>query len=182
LATVALIAVAVLALLVTVLFGALVEMYRDVRQMRDAIGILDRPLAVDIGRVAGSHPSEHGLPRALDSAASALVLFLSEQCNTCRSIAAALERPLPQGLWIVVEARSASTAEAFVDAYRLDGSAMDGRVLVDVEGAIAARIGLDTSPVGFRVEHGRLTTATTVPSSRYLTSILPEPIRLRSVG
>lgn len=181
-ATIALIAVAVLALLVTVLFGALVEMFRDVRQMRDAIGILDRPLAVDIGRVAGTPPSVHGLPRALDSAASALVLFLSEQCNTCRSIAAALERPLPQGLWVVVEARNASTAEAFLDAYRLEDQAMDGRVLVDVEGTIAARIGLDTSPVGFRVEHGRLTTATTVPSSRYLTSILPEPIRLRSVG
>src|SRR5262245_35438570 len=47
-ATVALIAVAVLALLLAVLFGALLEMYRDVRQLRDALGILDRPLAVEI--------------------------------------------------------------------------------------------------------------------------------------
>jgi hypothetical protein len=32
------------------------------------------------------------------------------------------------------------------------------------------------------VEHGVLTSATTVPSFRHLTSILPEPVRLRRAG
>jgi hypothetical protein len=181
-AAILLIAVGVLALLVAVLLGALVEMYRDVRQLRDAVGILDRPTTVEIGRVEGTSPSEHGLPHALDSAPFALVLFLSERCSACRKIASNLGRPLPHGLWVVVEARSAEGAEAFLDAYNLRSISQDGRVLVDVEGAIAARLGLNMSPVGFRVEHGRITSATTIPSPRYLTSILPEPLRLRSVS
>ncbi|HEY0512969.1 MAG TPA: hypothetical protein VGH73_13755 [Thermoanaerobaculia bacterium] len=183
-ATVALISVAVLALLVAVLFGALLEMYRDVRQLREVVGILDRPLTVDIGPVAGTKPSSYGLPWVLDSAASAVVLFLSERCGTCRSLAAGLGRPLPAGLWVVLEARSPDSADAFLDAHGLTNlaSASDGRLLVDVAGDIAGRIGLDTTPVGFRVEAGVLIGATTVPSSRYLNSILPEPVRLRRAG
>jgi hypothetical protein len=181
-AAIILIAVGVLALLVLALTGALLELYRDVRQMRDALGILDRPLVIDSSRVVGKRPSEVGLPSELDSAASALVLFLSERCTTCRAIAAGLARPLAEGLWIVVEGRSASAAEGFLDTYALRDIAPEGRVIVDVEDRIVARLGLNLSPAGFRVEHGRFAEATTVPSSRYLQSILPEPIRLRSVG
>lgn len=181
-ATVALIAVATLALFVAVLFGALLEMYRDVRQLREVVGILDRPLSVDIGRVAGTRPSVHGLPRGLDSGASSLVLFLSERCATCRSIAKGLGRPLPEGLWVVLEARNPDSAVVFLEAYGLKDLAPDGRIIVDVAGEVAGRIGLDTTPVCFRVEGGVLTSATTVPSSRYLNSILPQPIRLRYAG
>lgn len=181
-AALALTLVGVLALLVLVLFGALLELYRDVRQLRDVAGILDRPLNVDIGSVGGTAPSTHGLPRPLDTAASALVLFLSEKCATCRSIAASLEKPFPSGLWVVLEARSTQSAAEFFESYGITRKTSGGRVVVDVEGEIASRIGLDTTPVGFRVENGRLTTATTVPSSRYLLSILPKPIRLRPDG
>ena len=178
-ATVALISVAVLALLVFLLFGALLEMFKDVRQLREAVGILDRPLTVDVGGVAGTRPSMHGLPQALDSVPSAIVLFLSEQCATCRSLAAGLVRPLPEGLWVVLEARDSSSATSFLDSYGLTSRTSDGRVVVDVAGKIARRIGLNTTPIGFRVVDGLLTHATTVPSSRYLTSIMPEPIRLK---
>jgi hypothetical protein len=182
-AAIALISVAVLALLVAALFGALLELYRDVRQMRDALGILDRPLNVDIGPVAGTRPSAHGLPRALDSAASAVVLFLSpERCGTCRALAAGLGSPLPASLWIVLEARDAASAAEFLDAYGLAAAGRDGRIIVDVAGTIASRIGLTTSPVGLHLQNGVVTGATTVPSSRYLTSVLPTPIRLRHAG
>jgi hypothetical protein len=177
-ATAALIAVGVLALFVAVLFGALVELFRDVRQVRDALGILDRPLTVDLGHVAGTRPSSHGLPRELDEQHAAIVLFLSERCETCRALAAGLARPLPHGLWVVIEARDAASAAQFVEAYGLT----DEGITIDVEGAIAGSLGLNTSPVGFRVEHGVLASATTVPSSRYLTSILSEPVRLRHAG
>lgn len=177
-ATVALIAVGVLALFVAVLFGALVEMFRDVRQIRDALGILDRPLGVDLGQVAGTRPSSHGLPPELDTQHRALVLFLSERCETCRALAAGLTRPLPNGLWVVLEAHDAASAAQFAEAYGL----ADERSTIDVDGAIAGSLGLRTSPVGFRVEHGVLASATTVPSARYLTSILPEPVRLGRAG
>ena len=178
-AAVALIATAVLALLLAALCGALVEMFRDVRQIRDALGILDRPLPVDIGAVAGTRPSAHGLPRALDAAATAIVLFLSDRCDTCRALAAGLAKPLPDDLWIVLEARSPESAASFLSAHGLmPGVAPEERVVVDVAGEIAANVGLNTTPVCFRLQDGVLTHATTVPSSRYLTSILPMPIRL----
>ena len=167
-----------MALFVAALFGALVELFRDVRQMRDALGILDRPLNVDLGHVAGTRPSSHGLPRELDARHSAIVLFVSERCETCRALMAGLTRPLPNGLWVVIEARDAASATRFAEACELS----DERITIDVEGAIAQSIGLDTSPVGFRVEQGVLTSATTVPSSRYLTSILPEAVQLRHAG
>jgi hypothetical protein len=178
----ALISVAVLALLVALLFGALLEMYRDIRQLRDAVGILDRPLAVDLGAVAGTRPSAYGLPSALDSAAAAVVLFLSDRCETCRVLATGLQRPLPPGLWVVLEASTSTSAADFLQTHGLSATLADGRIILDVARDIAGRLGLDTTPVGIRLQDGVLTAATTVPSSRYLQSILPEPLRLRRAG
>lgn len=178
-ATVALIAVGILALLVAVLFAALVELYRDVRQLRDVAGILDRPLTVEIGAVAGTPPSRHGLPAVLDGAASALVVFLSERCATCRALAASFDGSLPAGLWLVVDAADPLSAARFLEMHRLGAQVPGGRVIVDVSSAIARSIGLDTTPVGFRVDAGRITGATTIPSARYLSSVLPHPIRLK---
>lgn len=179
--TVLLIAVGALALLVAVLFAALVEMFRDIRQIRDALGILDRPLAVDLGLVSGTRPSAYGLPSALDSQSFAIVLFLSDRCATCHTIAAGLLRPLAPELWFVLHARTEESSNAFLDRYDLRDAAATGQLTLDPDGEIGSRLGLETTPVGFRVENGVLTAASTVPSSRYLTSILPQPIRLRKV-
>lgn len=173
-ANITLIAVGALALFVAVFFGALIELFRDVRQIRDAMGILDRPLKFDLGHVVGTRPSFYGLSRELDTLDSAIVLFLSERCGTCHALAASLPRSLPNGLWVVIEGRTPAGASRFAEEYGL----VDERVTIDVNGAIAESIGLNTSPVGFRVDNGVFTTATTVPSSRYLTSILPEPVGL----
>jgi hypothetical protein len=171
--------VAVLALVVFVLCGVVLELFRDVRQLRDVAGILDRPLDVEIGAVAGARPSSLGLPGELDAAPSALVVFLSDRCGTCRSIAAGLGGRLPPLVWVVLEARSPESAAKFVESYELAPLTSEGRLLVDVEGATAGRIGLDVTPAGFRVEDGRIASATTVPSKRYLLSIAPKPVRLR---
>lgn len=177
------VAVGVLALLTFVLFGVVVELYRDVQQLREINGVLDRPLDVDLGDVTDNAPSVYGLPRALDAAGSALVLFLSDRCGTCHALAAGLHGTLPAGLWVVLEARSPGSAEEFLAKYGMDPAGTDGRLCLDVAGTIAERIGLRTTPVGFRVENGRLVRATTVPSRRYLSSILPQTVRLeRSVS
>lgn len=175
-ATLALIAVGLLSLLTFLLFGALLEMYRDIRQLRDAAGILDRPLVVDITSIEGKSPSEYGLPGTLDSAPSAILLFLSERCLTCRVIAASLGEPLPSTLWVVAEARDSQLADNFVKVTNLISHE---RVLLDIGGQIANRMGLNTSPVGFRIQNGRFASATTVPSTRYLHSILPAPLSLK---
>jgi len=174
-ATTALIAVGVLSLLMFVLFGALLESLRDVRQIRDALGILDRPIDVDIGAAAGTAPSSHGLPRELDEAKSGLVLFLSDKCATCRILAATVGGTMPAGLWIVVEATSGQAAAEFVEAYGMTPRVEDGRVTLDSSGAIAGRLGLNMTPVAYRIENGVFKDAGTVPSTRYLASIIPGP-------
>jgi hypothetical protein len=171
-------AVGLLALLVFVLLGIVLELLRDVRQLREAVGILDRPVDVDLGDVAGTRPSGYGLPAALDSIGSAIVLFLSDRCGTCHALAAGLRGSLPSGLWVVLEARSSRSTEEFLAKYDLTAASMNGKLSVDVAGEIARRMGLRTTPVGFRVEDGRLVSATTVPSKRYLASILSDPVRL----
>lgn len=171
-------AVGALALLVFVLLGVVIEIHRDVRQLREAAGILDRPLDVDLGDLAHARPSKYGLPPALDAAGSAIVLFLSDRCSTCHALAAGLGGSLPVGLWVVLETASPSSAEEFVAQYDLRAGSADGRLSVDVARRIAGRMGLRTTPVGFRVEHGRFVSATTVPSRRYLSSILSDRVRL----
>lgn len=177
-ATALMLAVGVLALLVFLLFAIVVELYRDVRQLREVAGILDRPLEVDLGDVTGTSPSAHGLPAALDSAASAIVLFLSDRCGTCQALAAGFRGVLPPELWVVLEAATPRATEEFLASHRLTAAGTGGRLLVDAAGKIAERIGLRTTPVGFRVENGRLVGATTVPSTRYLSSIIPNRVRL----
>jgi hypothetical protein len=177
-ATALTLAVGVLALLVFLLFGIVIELYRDVRQLREVAGILDRPLEVDLGDLVGTKPSSHGLPGALDSAPSAIVLFLSDRCATCHALAAAFGGALPPGLWIVLEAANPGAAQKFLASLGLNAASAEGRLCVDAAGSIAERIGLRTTPVGFRVDNGRLAGATTVPSTRYLSSILPNRVRL----
>jgi len=172
------VAVGVLAVLVFLLFAIVIELYRDVRQLREVAGILDRPLDVDLGDVAGTKPSAYGLPGALDSAASAIVLFLSDRCGTCQALAAGFRGALPTELWVVLEAASPRATQEFLASHRLTAASTGGRLLADAAGKIAEGIGLRTTPVAFRVDNGRIAGATTVPSTRYLSSILPNRVRL----
>lgn len=177
-ATTALTAVGILSLLVFLLFSTLVEMFRDVRQIRDALGILDRPLPVDVGSVAGTAPSGYGLDQQLDTEESALVLFLSDRCSTCRVLAAALNGTLPAGLWIVVEAATRRAAAEFLETYGMTSNSRNERVSIDAAGTIAGRLGLNITPVGYRIENGIIKAATTIPSVRHLASIIPTPSEL----
>ncbi len=171
--------VVALALLVFALLGAVVELYRDVRQLREVAGILDRPLNVELGPVAGTRPSDYGLPHALDHMSTAVLLVLSDRCGTCHALAAHLAAGFPAGMWLLLEARSRESAAEFLNTYRLAPERMGGRMIVDEAGRIAERLGLRTTPVGFQIESGRIAKATTVPSVRYMTSLVPNPVQLQ---
>jgi hypothetical protein len=171
--------VAVLALLIFLLLGAVLELFRDVRQLREALGILDQSHDVEIGSVAGDSPSAYGLPKALDDAGLAVVLFLHDSCGTCRSLAAALDGHVPEGLWLVIEARSREVAEEFLRRYGLS-EASSPRVLIDDGQQSARLLGLEIASVAFRVQGGTIVGASTVPSLRYLRSLLPSTLRLKA--
>jgi len=161
--------------LALLLLGAQVEMYRGLEQLRDYAGLIDRPTPVDLGRVAGQRPSEVGLPVWLDSATRAVVLFLSDKCATCRSIAAALEGSLPPGLVIVVDPGTADAPEELSLTYELDPQ----KTVIDLDRRIMRRLGQEITPLGLVVENGRLARASTVPSTRQLYTLLeftrPQP-------
>lgn len=173
--------VAILALLIFLLLGAVLELFRDVQQLRDALGILDRPLDVALGEVAGATPSAYGLPTALDEEPFAIVLFLHDSCGTCRTLAAALDGHVPEGLWIVMEARTPESAKAFLTRFGVpwEGSP---RVIIDSEQQVADRLGLNIASVGLRIQNGTIVSASTIPSTRYLGSVLPGSLRLRRAG
>jgi hypothetical protein len=85
---------------------------------------------------------------------------------------------VPPGVCVVMEAGDVQSATRFLNAYGLTPEAAGGMVCLDTSREIADRLGLDVTPVAFRVENGKLASATTVPSARYLFSILPAPLKL----
>lgn len=167
--------VVVLAALVFLLLGAQIEMYRNIEQLRDYSGLIDRAVAVTIART-GERPSTVGLPAELDSAARAVVLLLSDKCATCRSIVASLDGAVPGDLVLVIEAEDPSKDNGLALSYNLD----PGRTVIDPTGRIGEGLGIQTTPVAVVVENGRFARATTVPSSRQLRALL-ESLRVDPV-
>ena len=167
-----------LCLLAAVIFiglGALVELFRQVQQIRRHLDLDDRPTPLDLGRLVGKPATTVGLPAELDRTRAAMVLFLTSKCATCRSIAAAFKGAVPLAMWVVVEPVSGDDADLFVEEFRLLGE----RTVVDRGGRIADRLGLDVTPSAVLVDGGRLQRAETVPSSRQAFAMLPlvRPLR-----
>lgn len=167
------IALAVLVCLLAVgmflLFGALVEVYRQVDQIRTYLRLIDEEIPIDLGAAAGLPATAIGLPAAVGEEPSTLVLFLSNKCTACRSIARAFNGVIPPSLWVVVEPVFDHEADAFIAEHRLGGE----RLIVDHGGQIAERLRLDVTPSVLFVEGGKLERASSVASSRQLFSMLP---------
>jgi hypothetical protein len=159
-----------LAVVVFVQLGALVELFKQVEQIRAELSLVDVPTELDLGRARGRPPSAFGLPTALDRQPGALVLFLSTKCSTCASIAAAFRGAVPLGMWIVVEPIVDDEGDQFVEGFQLAGD----RTQVDYGGRIADRLGLDVTPSAVMVADGRMEQARTVPSSRQAFAMLPQ--------
>jgi len=163
--------VCLLAALMFVELCALVELFRQVQQIRAHLDLVDRPTPIDLGRARGLAPTTFGLPDPLDTAQTAMVLFLSNKCATCRVLASALHGAVPLTMWIVVEPIiEEGEAHALVEEFRLHSE----RTLIDRQGRIAGHLGLDITPSALFIENGQLHRASTVPSSRQMFSMLPE--------
>jgi hypothetical protein len=152
---------------VSLLFGAQVEMFRDLQQLRDYAGLLDRPVPLELGDAAGRHPSAVGLPKSLDSALTAVVLLLSDKCATCRSLAQGLQGPMPRGLFVVVDPVYGSE-----DGLRLGYDLEPSLTLIDADRAVSQQLDLEVTPAAVIVEDGVMVRAVTVPSTRQLHALL----------
>ncbi len=89
--------VAVIAFSLVVLLSAQVELFRDMKQVRELTGMIDRPFPLDLGVMRGHSPADLGLPTKTGA-----ILILSDKCATCRSLAAALDGAVPPHLQIVL--------------------------------------------------------------------------------
>ena len=166
----------VLAALMFVLFGALIELFEQVKQLRRFLDLEDRVTQLDIGERVGERPSEFGLPQSLDTAERGIVLTLSTKCATCQTLAATLRGgELPPDTWLLVVPVTGDGRE-FIDAYELYGD----RVLVDEGQRLTRGLGIEVSPSALFISDGRLADAQTVPSVRQLRAILPRYGRARS--
>ncbi|MGH3912403.1 MAG: hypothetical protein ACRDTC_03170 [Pseudonocardiaceae bacterium] len=159
--------VVILGVVVFLLLGAQIEMYRTIEQLRDHSGLIDLSIPLSLPRV-GARPSSVGLPESLDSAVRGVVLLLSDRCATCRSIAASLDGALPRDLVLVVEPGQPDEPSGLTTSYQLDPE----RTIIDSMGRISGGLGIKTTPVAVVIENGRLVRATTVPSSRRLHGLL----------
>jgi hypothetical protein len=92
------------------LFGALAEAYRDIRQLREQGGVVDTPVPVDLGGHLGSLASSVGMVPDLDATSRATVVYVDKRCGTCQMIMASLGGGIPNGLWLAVIASSAAEA------------------------------------------------------------------------
>lgn len=166
LAVVALVLVVVLAIVVALLLGALVEMYRQVEQLRAYLSIEDRVEEIDSAHLAGRAPSAFGLAEHLDTVPAGGVLVLSEKCATCHQLAEWIgpRRPRPE-LQILVVPQSADNGASFVAEY---GLAQHDLVEPVRAGAVSNALGLHTTPTLLLIEAGRFTAMETVPSVRRL--------------
>jgi hypothetical protein len=174
-------ALAVLAIGEFLLFGALAEAYRDIRQIREASGLLDSPMPVDLAHVAGSKPSNCGLDPALDSAVGAVTVFLDKLCNTCNMILRGLEGHIPAGMWFAVVSDSVDDAVSWLQDSGIAVARDDlsrHRVMVLSQDQAQRNLGEIVTPLAVEIENGRLTRARTVPSVRQFYALIPTVLSL----
>lgn len=164
-----LIAATVLILVLTLVVAGLIELYRDMDQLRKLVGLVDEPTRIGLGGVIDSRPSEHDLPAELDER-DAVVLFLADICSTCASILDELGPAPPIGTYICVASRSETRYETWLDQHNFDKSSPF--VFFDEGNKVSGSLGLDTTPVALTIRAGRIVSAKTVPSVRWLDNVL----------
>lgn len=171
--------VALLAVGQFLLFGALAEAYRDIRQLRESFGLIDKAMPVDLGKVRDAAPSSLGLHPDLDSAVHAVVVYLESRCGTCRMIVSSLNGGIPNGIWLVVIAESPQAAfDWLAEANISPDSPAARRVMISSADEVDRHLGVRLTPLAIEIEHGRLERAKTIPSARQFYALVPTTFSL----
>lgn len=158
-----------LTLVVAVCAAALVEVFRQLAELRTVLNLQDQP--TPIGLKAGEiHTDEIGLPAEIAQEPEAIVIFLSPKCATCLTIAEAFRGGSPATVWFVLPGSPvpAMLVEALVDSA--------GRVIVDEDEAIADRIHLHITPSVLTTSFGAVMRAHAVSSARQVLGLIPTSV------
>jgi hypothetical protein len=146
------------------LFGAVLELHRQVHQIRQHAGLLDEARVVNHARdVLRSAVPGFDATMAEPDARSA-VLLLSDTCSTCYEISGSLGAFLVPELVVVIATRSEEAGQLWLEEQGLTGFA---NVFVD-DGKVADQLDLHVVPSVVRFQGLNALSATTVPSVRQL--------------
>jgi hypothetical protein len=174
-------ALTVIALLLVgefLLFGALAEAYRDIAQLREATGTVDRLTAVDLGEAYNGLPSAYGLDPSLDLASRALVLFIDKRCGTCKIILSSLNGTLPLGVVLMLFADSEDEGREWLVVNGFAPERLTALPITIVTPTWSNGLRVDVTPLAIEIEHGRIARASTVPSARRFYGLIPSTYQL----
>lgn len=161
------------------LFGALAEAYRDLRQIRENAGLVDKPTPVDMGGLQNKLASTCGLAPELDSIVQAVVVYLDRRCGTCRMIVDSLSGGLPRGMWLVLVLSAKEEGPGWLAETGLDQrNDLGRRVMFMSADEMQHHLGTVLTPLAIEVENGRLTRAVTIPSVRQFYAMVPMAVSL----
>jgi hypothetical protein len=157
----------------TVVLFAVSELGSNIQQLRELTGFSDNIVPIDLKQVRGLPPSQFGLPADLDEMPAAAILVLSMKCGTCQSLAQGLaRRGVQKGLRVLLECSDRAGGVAWLSSNGLELD--DESVLLDSDGVICAQLGLEISPVAITIINGLFDRAQSVPSTRYLSNLVPD--------
>lgn len=169
-----LVIIALLAIGEFLLFGALAEAYRDIRQIHRHVGMADETVPVDLGAVLDNSPSELGLHPDLDSAAAATVVYVENRCETCRRIVKSLAGDIPSDVWLTVIADSAEEAFGWLGDAGITAEAPAAhRVMVAPAEEVERHLGALITPLALEIESGRPVRARSLGSVQQFYSMVP---------
>lgn len=160
--------------------SVLVEMVKQVAQLRQRIDMDDQPLPISLGLNAGV---PFPRPDLVAASGVSLVAFLSSDCSACRAVGAAISQ-LPDHLrgdiaiTPVVEARTPLDVEEF----RRDTLLEEHSLVVDYDREIGRETGLGTRPSVLILHNGVMIEAAAIRTGRQLTSVVERANRLVSNG
>jgi len=147
--------------------GALVEVFRQLSDIRERLDLDDRPLPLTLSS-ADMTAADLALPAAVERLAEAIVVVLSRKCATCLAIAQSFAAGAPETAWFLLQ----------VPTDDLEGSAdmLSGcrdRVVVDVDSQISKVAGINVVPSVLTLRWGRVDRAQAVSSVRQVMSLIP---------
>lgn len=183
---VTLVGIGLLAVVVLVVLEGfvLVEMIRQVAQLRHRLNLDDRPMPTSIGEWAGRPVPDFAVDRIGGNLAAeaSIVLFLSTDCTTCRAVATELDAVQAKlrgdpAIVPVIEGRSDQDLNAF---FRETGLADEHAVRDD--GELGHRLGMRLRPMAVVVRHGTFADAAIVRNGAQLRQLASQITHPNSGG
>lgn len=170
--TLGLVLVVILSVFVTLMFGALVELQRQLVQVRRLAGFVDETSPVPINRMASLAYvlDENASGRQMRSPGHRFVIFvLSDSCLTCRDMVEQLATA-PTDDWVAfVESSSNSDAQLWLAGF---GLLLGENWIHDDGGGRARYLGVSVTPAAVRFEGDLPSSGETIPSVRQLQTTL----------